>query len=35
MDRNYERWEEPHAVIDTANLTPDEAIAAVERYLES
>lgn len=31
--RDYEPWEEPHVVIDTASLTPDEAIALIERHL--
>ena len=28
--RNYVPWEEPHVVIDTAYLTPEEAVAVVE-----
>lgn len=29
----YQPWPEPHAVIETAGLTPDEAIAATERCI--
>jgi predicted kinase len=31
--RDYEPWEEPHLVIDTASVTPDEAIATIERQM--
>ena len=33
LDREYDVWEEPHLIVDTARLTPDEAIAAVEHYI--
>jgi predicted kinase len=31
--REYEPWDEPHIVIDTAYTTPDEAIAEIEREM--
>jgi len=31
LERNYSPWEEPHLIIDTASLTPHEAIALVEQ----
>lgn len=33
LAHDYSSWQEPHVVIDTANLTPDEAIAIAERYM--
>jgi predicted kinase len=33
LDRDYAPWPEPHIVIDTARLTPAEAIAMVERHM--
>lgn len=30
LKRNYEPWDEAHLVIDTANLTPDQAAAVIE-----
>lgn len=33
LKRDYEPWEEPHLVIDTASVTPDEAIATIERQM--
>ena len=35
LEHDYEPWEERHVVIDTARLTPDEAIELVERKLRS
>lgn len=32
LDHDYAPWEEPHLVIDTASLAPDEAIAIIERH---
>lgn len=32
LDHEYEPWTEPRLVLDTARLTPDEAVAAVERH---
>lgn len=34
LDRDYAPWQEPHLVIDTACLTPDEAIAVIERHMD-
>jgi len=31
LERNYSPWEEPHLIVDTASLTPHEAIALVEQ----
>jgi predicted kinase len=33
LERDYEPWREPHLVIDTARLSPNEAISAVEHYI--
>lgn len=33
LRHDYEPWEVPHLVIDTASLTPDQAIAVVEGHL--
>lgn len=33
LRHDYEPWKEPHVVIDTASLAPDEAIAVIERHL--
>jgi len=33
MDRHYEAWDAPHMVVDTAQLGPEAAIAAVERHI--
>jgi predicted kinase len=33
--RHYEPWLEPHIVIDTARLTPDEAVAIIARELDA
>ena len=33
LGRDYEPWEASHVVIDTVSLTPDEAIAVIERHL--
>ena len=33
LKRDYERWEEPHLIVDTASVTPDEAIAIIERQM--
>jgi predicted kinase len=33
LDREYAPWHEPHVVIDTSRVTPDEAIARVERHM--
>jgi predicted kinase len=33
LERDYEPWEEPHLIIDTARLSRDEAISAVERHI--
>jgi predicted kinase len=33
MAGRYEPWQEPHLVIDTAGLTPEEAIAVIERHM--
>jgi predicted kinase len=35
LDREYAAWEEPHLLVDTAHLTPDDAIATVERYIDA
>jgi predicted kinase len=32
-EHDYEPWEEPHLIVDTARLTPDEAISIVERHI--
>jgi predicted kinase len=33
VQRIYEAWEEPHLIVDTARLGPDEAVSAVERHI--
>jgi len=33
LQRGYAPWEEPHLVIDTAHLTPDQAVAVVEQHM--
>ncbi len=33
--RYYERWEEPHTIIDTASLTAEQALATIERAVEA
>jgi predicted kinase len=33
LKRDYATWEEPHLVIDTASVKPDEAIAVIERCM--
>lgn len=35
LERHYVPWEEPHVVIDTAVLTPDEAIAVIEQHINA
>ncbi len=35
LERNYSPWEEPHLILDTANLTPSEAIALVEQHMNA
>lgn len=35
VGRNYAPWEKPHFVLDTANLTPNEAIALVEQHMDA
>ena len=35
LERNYSPWEEPHLIIDTAKLTPNEAIALVEQQMSA
>jgi predicted kinase len=35
LNRRYESWAEPHLIIDTAQLSPDEAVALVERHLDA
>lgn len=35
LDRDYAPWPEPHVIIDTARLSPAEAIAIVERVMEA
>jgi len=35
LERDYTPWEEPHLVIDTARLSPDAAIAVIERYIDA
>jgi len=32
LQREYEPWDEPHVVIDTAGLTPNEAVELLERH---
>jgi hypothetical protein len=33
LQRAYAAWDEPHLVVDTAGITPQEAVAVVERYI--
>jgi predicted kinase len=33
LERDYEPWEEPHLIVDTARLSPDEAISIVQRHI--
>jgi predicted kinase len=33
VQRIYEPWEEPHLIVDTGRLGPDEAVSAVERHI--
>jgi predicted kinase len=33
LERDYVPWDEPHLVIDTARVSPDEAIAVIERQM--
>jgi predicted kinase len=35
LGRDYSPWPEPHVIIDTARLTPEEAIALVERHTDA
>lgn len=35
MARDYLPWGEPHLMIDTASLTPDEAIALIEQHIST
>ncbi len=35
LGHHYEPWEEPHLIIDTSHLHPDEAVGIVQRYIES
>lgn len=35
LDRDYAPWPEPHLIIDTARLSPAEAIAIVERVMDA
>ena len=35
LERDYSAWHEPHLIIDTAQLTRDEAVALVERHLDA
>jgi predicted kinase len=35
LDRNYSPWHEPHVVIDTAQLTANEAVERVERHINA
>ena len=35
LDRDYAPWAESHVVVDTAGLTPDEAITIVERHMDA
>ena len=35
LDRVYAPWHEPHLVVDTARLTPDQAVSIVEGYMET
>jgi predicted kinase len=33
LNGDYAPWDEPHVVIDTAHVTPDEAVAIIERQM--
>jgi hypothetical protein len=35
LDRGYVAWEGPHLTVDTARLTPEEAIATAERQIDA
>ena len=35
LERHYEPWKEPHLTIDTASLSPDDSVLAVERYISA
>ena len=35
LERDYALWEQPHLVIDTASLSPEEAVALIERSLDT
>ena len=35
LDREYSPWHEPRVVIDTARLTPDEAVAIIEGHMDA
>lgn len=35
LKRDYAPWEEAHLLVDTAVLSPDEAIAVIERYIDT
>jgi predicted kinase len=35
QDRTYEFWEGPHLIIDTAQVDPDQAVAAVEAHINA
>jgi predicted kinase len=35
LDREYAVWQGPHLIVDTARLPSDEAIAAVERHIDT
>lgn len=34
LDRDYAPWPEPHLIVDTARLSPAEAIATIERVMD-
>ena len=35
LDRAYDPWDEPHLIIDTTRLSADDAVAAVEHYIDT
>jgi predicted kinase len=35
VDRDYAPWPEPHLIIDTASVSPDQAIAIIERIMDA
>jgi predicted kinase len=35
LERDYEPWHEPHLIIDTARLSPDDTVSAVERAIDA